>query len=54
MLKQLSEDQAYRARWVAERTSSRARRRRTIAWGIAAVSGLVVAAASLVNLIHLL
>jgi len=53
MLKQLAEDQAYRARWMQERSSRNARFRRNVAWIVAAVSGLVVAAASVVQLVHL-
>lgn len=53
MLKQLAEDQAYRARWAAERSTRYSRTRRNVTWTVATVGGLVVAAAALVQLVHL-
>jgi hypothetical protein len=54
MLDKLAEDQAYRARWQQERTSSRARWRRSVGWTITAIGGLVVAASAVVTLVHAL
>lgn len=54
MLAQLNEDQAYKQRWLAERNQGRAVWRRTVSWSVAVVGGLVVAAAAVVQLVHLL
>jgi hypothetical protein len=54
MLARLSEDQAYRERWIRERNTSRSRRRRAIGWAVSILGGLVVAAASIVSLVHAL
>jgi hypothetical protein len=52
MLNQLFEDQQYRNRWMRERTSSRARRRRAAAWVVSIAGGLVVMAGAVAQLIH--
>lgn len=54
MLKQLADDQAYRARWLAERRSARARWRRAVGWTVTTIGALVVVAESIVQLARLL
>jgi hypothetical protein len=53
MLRDLADDHAYRARWLAERSTSRARRRRLLAWAISAAGGIVVAVSAVVQLVRL-
>jgi hypothetical protein len=54
MLKQLAEDQAYRARWREERAKRWSRWQRGFAFAFSAVGALAVVAAAVVQLSHLL
>jgi hypothetical protein len=53
MLRQLSEDQAYRARWQEERSRRYSRWQRIVAFACATAGATVVVASGCVQLIHL-
>jgi hypothetical protein len=53
MLRQLSEDQAYRKRWNEERRGKWGRRQRIVAFVLASLGATVVVSSGLVQLAHL-
>ena len=53
MLRQLEEDQAYRARWMQERAHRYSKLQRWIGFLWATVAAIVVVASGCVQLIHL-
>lgn len=54
MLRQLSEDQAYRARWREERAKRWSRWQRSAAFTFAATGAVAVVVAAVIQLAHLL
>jgi len=53
MLERLREDQAYRARWDAERNKSKAQWARRVTWALGVISAVAVVAAAVVQLIQM-
>lgn len=50
MLHRLAEDQAYRARWHAERGQTRARWQRAVSFTLASLAAVAVVAASVIEI----